>query len=958
MGHSIAREVRTHLLGGERQLRSLSNMLAGAMSADQERALLDAGCGQGEFFEAIFLLSNVDGVIKNLGLPENSRAKREDLLGIDISGQAFFVARGAENPSTSWSRIFLSTVSSRLAVAVAIPIEDDLLVGEITLENLSGFISHIPVHDAMRIALVDELGRVVADSNLHNLGYYLGDALVGLSAGDESKTARSFIWDGEKMVASVVGISPFGWNVVVARRYEQVFAPLRTCIVLASGAGVFALMVAFLFSWRVAGGLSRLVSEYAERAKAIAGGRYVLDWPACEILEFRDLGRSLQTMAVTIGEREEQLTVSENHMRTTLDSIGDAVITTDTEGLITRLNPTAEALTGWRTCEAIGRRLGDILHMESMQTGKRVASPGDMVFVTGSGVDSRDQATLVARDGRRFQIAESAAPIRDDHGGLTGVVLVFRDVTEWLKQERRLGENEERLRRLTDNIPGVVYQFRAIGRQAYVNEFVSAKALDIFGLEPNSETFIDVFHGCLPDEDREAFLRSVHEVVTEALPWRYEGRFNRPDGKSIWFSANAVPIQDGEDVVFYGFLTDVTLRKEHEEEVRWLRNYLSNIINSMPSVLVAVDGAGNVTQWNSQAEQATGLSFEEVRSRSLASVLPWLSGEMARIMTSIQERRVIKSPKVQREIEGGNRFEDITIFPLVANGVDGAVIRVDDVTDQVRMEEMVIQSEKMLTVGGLAAGMAHEINNPLAGMMQTAEVMSSRLRAHRDMPANHKAAEEAGTTMEAVAKFMDARGIPRMIEGIIGSGRRMAVIVENMLSFARKEDAAWTSHHLDKILDKTIDLAATDYDLKKNYDFKQIEIERLYAENMPMVPCQETKIQQVILNILTNGVHAMQAAQTVNPKFIVRTYVDSRRDMACIEIEDNGVGMDETTRRHVFDPFFTTKRQGAGTGLGLSVSYFIITKNHNGELDVESHPGAGATFIIRLPVGRCARPTP
>ncbi|HAR33360.1 MAG TPA: histidine kinase, partial [Desulfobacter sp.] len=120
--------------------------------------------------------------------------------------------------------------------------------------------------------------------------------------------------------------------------------------------------------------------------------------------------------------------------------------------------------------------------------------------------------------------------------------------------------------------------------------------------------------------------------------------------------------------------------------------------------------------------------------------------------------------------------------------------------------------------------------------------------------------------------------------------------------------------------------------------------------NLPAVFCQASKIQQVILNILTNGAQAMQGAGTPEPKFIVRTYVDPVRDMACMEIEDNGPGMKEEIRKHIFDPFFTTKPVGVGTGLGLSVSYFIITENHKGEMTVESSPGTSAKFVIRLPL--------
>ena len=286
----------------------------------------------------------------------------------------------------------------------------------------------------------------------------------------------------------------------------------------------------------------------------------------------------------------------------------------------------------------------------------------------------------------------------------------------------------------------------------------------------------------------------------------------------------------------------------------------------------------------------------------------------------------------------------------MANGVEGAVIRVDNVTELVRMEEIMIQSEKMLSVGGLAAGMAHEINNPLAGMIQSAQVMAQRLDAGANIPANLRAAKAAGITMEAIEQFMADRGIQRMIEAITSSGKRVSETVNNMLSFARKEDSALSGHHLDKIIDKTIELAATDYDLKKEYDFKKVEIIREYDDTLPAVSCQASKIQQVILNILTNGTQAMQGAGRRNPRFIVRTYLDKIRKMACMEIEDNGPGMDEEIRKHIFDPFFTTKPVGMGTGLGLSVSYFIITQSHKGEMTVESSPDTGAKFIIRLPM--------
>ena len=321
---------------------------------------------------------------------------------------------------------------------------------------------------------------------------------------------------------------------------------------------------------------------------------------------------------------------------------------------------------------------------------------------------------------------------------------------------------------------------------------------------------------------------------------------------------------------------------------------------------------------------------------------------MEKIALSIKTRQIKSDIKKANHTDDGIYYEDIIIYPLIADGVEGAVIRIDDVTDIVRMEEMVIQSEKMLSVGGLAAGMAHEINNPLAGIMQTACVISNRLGEKIDMPANLKAAEEAGITMEGLKKFMEVRDIPRMLLTINESGRRVAGIVENMLNFSRKSEGLVSLHSLEELLDKTLELASTDYDLKKQYDFKMIEIIKEYEKNLPSVPCEGPKIQQVLLNILRNGAQAMQEAGIKNPRFIFRTSFDNKGKKVLIEIEDNGPGMDEAVRRRVFEPFFTTKPVSVGTGLGLSVSYFIITENHGGELLVESRPGEGSKFIISL----------
>ena len=395
-------------------------------------------------------------------------------------------------------------------------------------------------------------------------------------------------------------------------------------------------------------------------------------------------------------------------------------------------------------------------------------------------------------------------------------------------------------------------------------------------------------------------------------------------------------------------------RKRKLDQIDLLQNYLFNIINSMPSIIVGINKENIITQWNSHAAKEIGVQPELAVGKEISEVFPRLAENLDQIQKSIEMKKIQTFLKQGYQKDGETRYEDIIIFPLITNGVEGAVIRIDDVTERVRIDEMMVQSEKMLSIGGLAAGMAHEINNPLAGIIQTANVMSRRLSKETKLAANLKAAEEAGISINAVHKYMKARGIPQMLSAINESGRQIAVIVENMLGFARKSDGSNASYNPVELLDQILELASADYNLKNQYDFKSIEIQKNYAENLPLLHCEKSDIQQVLLNILMNGAQAMQERkkQDENYKayFTLRLSQDMKQKMINMEIEDNGSGMNEEVKKRIFEPFFTTKPIGVGTGLGLSVSYFIIVEKHRGEMTVESTPGVGTKFILRLPL--------
>ena len=388
-------------------------------------------------------------------------------------------------------------------------------------------------------------------------------------------------------------------------------------------------------------------------------------------------------------------------------------------------------------------------------------------------------------------------------------------------------------------------------------------------------------------------------------------------------------------------------RQRAEAEVVSLKNYLANIIDSMPVILVGIDRHDTVTRWNRQAEELTGIPASAAVGQPIAALLPEFAPWIAALQSEIaQQHRPADREHILSEQAGERRFYDLMLYPLIANGVEGAVLRIEDVTERVRIRELLIQTEKMTSVAGLAAGLAHEINNPLGIISQAAQNIERRISP--DLPANRQAAGALGLSLERMQTYFTQRQIPEFLGSIRTAAARGVKIVANMLRFSHVETIRRPAS-LSVILEQAVELAASDYDLKKKYDFRNIAITRDYAPEIPDVPVVAVEIEQVLLNLLKNAAQAMIVNPPDRPS---RITLRLRRDhrYAVIEVEDNGPGMDETIRRRVFEPFFTTKEPGIGTGLGLSVSYMIITQNHKGLIEVASTPGTGTCFTVRLPL--------
>jgi PAS domain S-box-containing protein len=626
-----------------------------------------------------------------------------------------------------------------------------------------------------------------------------------------------------------------------------------------------------------------------------------------------------------------------------VDNAVDGIIGMDERGSVILMNPAAERLFGYRAKEVIGRNISMLMpepyRSEHDQYLHNYLSTGKKKII-GIG----REVTGLRKDGAIFPMHLAVAEMREGKRRLFAGVI--HDLAERKRVEEALQESEERFQQIATMTGEWIWEQDPSG--VYIYSSLAVK--DILGFEPAE---------IVGKNYQDLFTREQRETVAEELPespfiqdrfFRLLNRYRHKDGHEVITESTGEPIYDAEGrlIKWRGVDRDITAQRHQAEELLLIRTYLKNIIDSMPSILVGVDKAGQVTEWNQGAERATGVPAAKAVGRGFTELFPQLESQLANVQEAIRRRAPVRTERLATEKEGDTHYADVMVYPLLANGFSGAVIRVDDITNRVRIEQMMVQTEKMMSVGGLAAGMAHEINNPLSGVLQSCQNIQRRLSP--DLPANLRTAEALGLELEQVRHYLGERGILEFIEGIQEAAMRASRIVADMLAFSRRSSAEFSPHRVDELLDAVVRLAASDYDLKKKYDFKQIEIVRDYDAELPPVYCDHTEIEQVFLNLIKNAAQALASGGDPQHRITLRTRREG--DYARIEVEDNGPGMEEKIRRRVFEPFFTTKPPGVGTGLGLSVSYFIVTEQHKGTITVSSAPGKGSCFIVHLPFER------
>jgi PAS domain S-box-containing protein len=484
-------------------------------------------------------------------------------------------------------------------------------------------------------------------------------------------------------------------------------------------------------------------------------------------------------------------------------------------------------------------------------------------------------------------------------------------------------ENERsRLRHLLEHSPAVIYALKIEG-QRLIPVVVSENIERLLGVTAAEATSYDWWAQSLHPEDRARAVNVRAKSLTEE-GYSVEYRIRHKDGSYHWVEDNNRVVRDpsGSPTESVGVWTDITERKQAEEQLR----EQTDIINRAPDAIVIRNFKDEkVTFWNKGAEQLYGWSAHEALGKSIGELIVAEPRDRAAALKLLVSAGEFYGELTQRARDGRNIVVESreTVIRNPDSAPRSVLIINTDVTEHKKLETHLLRSQRLESIGTLASGVAHDLNNILTPILVCAEMLKSN-------PARPDG--------------------PDLLSMIEESGRRGANVVKQVLTFARGVEG-------DRVLIKPSHLVQEMIDVAQKTFPKAIEIAGRYHEDIWSIKCDPTQLHQVLLNFCVNARDAMPNGGSiiigaenfhVDEHYASMTPGASPGPHVMLRVTDTGTGMSRATMDKIFDPFFTTKEIGKGTGLGLSTALGII-KSHSGFISVYSEPGSGTTFKIFLP---------
>ena len=629
-----------------------------------------------------------------------------------------------------------------------------------------------------------------------------------------------------------------------------------------------------------------------------------------EISELRGLMRGLEHRdAAPPSERQldqlfDIISRSQQGYRDLIDSFDDVLLALTLDGQIRAVNRSFSDLVATPFQQIIGKPLSEFVQEGSGEEQElfRRAMPRFLERRQWSGVV---QVRLKNQSPPFYFDCVAHAMMRDDK--IHGITVLARDVSA-------LRRNETRFTELFESLQEGIYITTSEGSILDANPAL----VRMLGYESKEELLKRQVSEIFVDAADRKILKE--QVERQQMVQGREITLIRKDGTSIVCLNTAAAVRDntGRVVRYQGALMDITERREMEHRLHQQQEFARRLVDNFPDLILVLDTTNRYTFISPRCEEVLGYNIAEAQSmefgdRTHPEDLPALLSVYKDILSGQQ---TFASLEIRvRHKNGDWRRIRFNFSPLCdeRNNIEGVVLSGRDVTDLKRLEEQLIQAEKLAAMGQMLAGVAHELNNPLTAILGVTELLRERVgsdeSAKRQLELTHRQA------------------------------RRAARIVQNLLEFSRP--ASPQKRHLDVngLVERTLQLH--EHSLRRN----SIEVDFRPQSDLPGVVGDANQLIQVLLNLVTNAEQAIREVRETG-RLQIRLGCTGRH--VSITVQDDGVGIRPEALPRIFDPFYTTKRPGGGTGLGLSICMSII-REHGGNIEAETLPAGGSAFTIQLP---------
>jgi two-component system NtrC family sensor kinase len=596
----------------------------------------------------------------------------------------------------------------------------------------------------------------------------------------------------------------------------------------------------------------------------------------------------------------------------------DGIVVFDQAFKIIFANQMASDITGIPKEDLIGRNFFSVIGKEDKEFLEGTVTRG-----VGIGEKLCTEMNILTPQGQ-VKDAEVCIALAKSDTGEVKTYAYIRDITERKKVERDLRNSEEKLRNLFERVRHGLFISSKEGKFLDCNQAL----LDMLGY-PSKEEFlkINIAQDLYVNPKDRKILKERIEREGHIEDWEVE--FKKKNGEKITVLLTGYPIKNekGEVVGYQGINLDISERKRIENELREANEFFTNLIESSVDGIIAADMKGNIFIFNKGAEALTGYTAEEVIGKvHITKIYPeGVAKEIMKKLRSPEYGGVGKFSPTQLNVL--NKFgEEIHVqlsAALIYDGKGREIASVGIFTDlrpRLMMEKklqethlQLVSSEKMASLGKLAAGIAHEINNPLGGILIYSSLM-----------------------MEELPEEDSKRGD---LMRIVQEAGRCKEIVKSLLEFARQTEPKMEPTDINRAINDGL------FFLVNQALFHNIQIVKKLDPFLPFIRGNASQLKQVFMNIIVNAAEAMHG----NGILTITTSPAPDRKTVLVEFTDTGEGIPEENFTRIFDPFFTTKEVGKGTGLGLATSYGIV-EDHGGKIGVRSKVGEGTTFTIELPV--------